>query len=263
MEKHKNASNLTSDPSISEIDGPQFLAAPEPPPVEMLLDQYFAAVECELHPPSNNLALDYDPFTEVIMADEGYYIDTDSHQVKLFAGVLSTNSNEMHIIKQLEDLQNGGHVELESAPLAIDTLESDSDIDATVPDVIAALQAMGLDDFDLDETDDIDEIFYTNLPQDHDWDPYESKTMFMLDLSDNLPRLRLSDDQLKMILWIMRECGTPNVPSFAALRKKQIGLARNMSIKTVMSPVAFWAPNRDFRSFLIPQPTTLRLFYSL
>ncbi|KAI0949190.1 hypothetical protein AcW1_008877 [Taiwanofungus camphoratus] len=32
---------------------------------------------------------------------------------------------------------------------------------------------------------------------------------------------------------------------------------------TVMSPVASWPPNRDFRSFLIPQPTTLRLSYSL
>ncbi|KAI0916437.1 hypothetical protein AcV7_010417 [Taiwanofungus camphoratus] len=32
---------------------------------------------------------------------------------------------------------------------------------------------------------------------------------------------------------------------------------------TVMSPVASWAPNRNFRSFLIPQPTTLRLSYSL
>ncbi|KAJ7772761.1 hypothetical protein B0H14DRAFT_3589979 [Mycena olivaceomarginata] len=42
----------------------------------------------------------------------------------------------------------------------------------------------------------------------------------MLDLLDNLPRLRLSDDQLKTLTWVMRECGTPDIPSFSALRKK-------------------------------------------
>ncbi|KAJ7820820.1 hypothetical protein B0H14DRAFT_3089221 [Mycena olivaceomarginata] len=36
--------------------------------------------------------------------------------------------------------------------------------------------------------------------------------MFMLDLLDNLPRLWLSDDHLKAIIWVMKECGTPNVP---------------------------------------------------
>ncbi|KAF8147592.1 hypothetical protein K438DRAFT_1910535 [Mycena galopus ATCC 62051] len=48
--------------------------------------------------------------------------------------------------------------------------------------------------------------------------------MFMLDMLDNLPRLRLSDDHLKAIIWVMKECGTPNVPSFYALRKMQAKL---------------------------------------
>jgi hypothetical protein len=56
--------------------------------------------------------------------------------------------------------------------------------------------------------------------------------MFMLDLLDNLPCLRLSDDQLKTIIWVMRECGTPNVPSFSALRKKQAQLTEAVHIKT-------------------------------
>jgi hypothetical protein len=56
--------------------------------------------------------------------------------------------------------------------------------------------------------------------------------MFMLDLLDNLPRLRLSDDHLKTILWVMRECGTPSVPSFSALRKMQARLTREVNIKT-------------------------------
>jgi hypothetical protein len=52
--------------------------------------------------------------------------------------------------------------------------------------------------------------------------------MFMLDMLDNLPRLRLSDDHMKAIIWVMRECGTPDVPSFYALRKKQQELASQL-----------------------------------
>ncbi|KAJ6549107.1 hypothetical protein DFH09DRAFT_1262788 [Mycena vulgaris] len=55
--------------------------------------------------------------------------------------------------------------------------------------------------------------------------------MFMLDLLDNLPRLRLSDDHLKAIIWVMKECGTPNVPSFYALRKMQAKLTRDVGLK--------------------------------
>jgi hypothetical protein len=56
--------------------------------------------------------------------------------------------------------------------------------------------------------------------------------MFMLDLLDNLPQLRLSDDHLKTIMWIMRECGTPNVPSFSALHKKQAELTHEVNLTT-------------------------------
>jgi hypothetical protein len=58
--------------------------------------------------------------------------------------------------------------------------------------------------------------------------------MFMLDLLDNLPRLRLSDDHMKTILWIMKECKTPNVPSFSALRKKQATLTHEVNISPRM-----------------------------
>jgi hypothetical protein len=55
----------------------------------------------------------------------------------------------------------------------------------------------------------------------------------MLDLLDNLPRLRLSDDHLKAIIWVMRECGTPNVPTFSRLRKLQAKLTRDAKLDTV------------------------------
>lgn len=54
--------------------------------------------------------------------------------------------------------------------------------------------------------------------------------MFLLDLLDSLPRLRLSDDQMKAIIWVMRECGTPQVPAFSALRRKQKMLAAEVGL---------------------------------
>ncbi|KAJ7442085.1 hypothetical protein B0H11DRAFT_1749386 [Mycena galericulata] len=45
--------------------------------------------------------------------------------------------------------------------------------------------------------------------------------MCYLDILDNLPRLRLSSSQFKMILWIMKECGAKDVPSFNAFRSMQ------------------------------------------
>lgn len=75
--------------------------------------------------------------------------------------------------------------------------------------------------------------------------------MFMLDLLDNLPRLRLSDDQLKAFIWVMRECGTPNVPSFKALRKFQDEQSREVGIESEMHVSALG--NRFFTN----QPHTL------
>lgn len=46
----------------------------------------------------------------------------------------------------------------------------------------------------------------------------------LLDILDNLPRLRMSSNQFKMILWLLKEAGVPHVPSYASFRKMQAGL---------------------------------------
>jgi hypothetical protein len=48
--------------------------------------------------------------------------------------------------------------------------------------------------------------------------------MMLLDILDNLPRLRMSSNQLRMILWILKESGVNNVPSYDAFRKLQNNL---------------------------------------
>jgi hypothetical protein len=56
--------------------------------------------------------------------------------------------------------------------------------------------------------------------------------MFLLDLLDSMPHLRLSTDQLKFVLWMLHELGVQNVPSLKSLRKVQERLRRLVGIET-------------------------------
>ena len=55
--------------------------------------------------------------------------------------------------------------------------------------------------------------------------------LFLLDLLDSLPRLRLSDSQFEAILFVMKQVGGQNVPSLKTLRRLQQRL-RSMSVPT-------------------------------
>jgi len=46
----------------------------------------------------------------------------------------------------------------------------------------------------------------------------------LLDIVDNLPRLRLSSSQFKIILWLLKQCHIPDVPSYDSFHKLQSSL---------------------------------------
>jgi len=48
----------------------------------------------------------------------------------------------------------------------------------------------------------------------------------MLDIIDNLPRLRMSSNLFRMVLWVLKETGLSNVPSYEAFRKLQTDLRK-------------------------------------
>ncbi|KAL1758460.1 hypothetical protein FB107DRAFT_271880 [Schizophyllum commune] len=54
-----------------------------------------------------------------------------------------------------------------------------------------------------------------------EWKPYPNKTTMLLDIIDNLPRLRMSSNQLRIILWLLKECGVGQVPSYDKFRETQ------------------------------------------
>lgn len=59
--------------------------------------------------------------------------------------------------------------------------------------------------------------------------------MCFLDILDNLPQLCLSSSQLKIMLWIMRECGARDVPSFKAFRAMQSHIRKLSGVSVAAS----------------------------
>ncbi|KAL1683065.1 hypothetical protein EV122DRAFT_202246, partial [Schizophyllum commune] len=70
--------------------------------------------------------------------------------------------------------------------------------------------------------EDNDESGWTSgQPPPETWKPYPNKIGMLLDIIDNLPRLRMSSNQLRIILWLLKECGVQQVPSYDKFRDMQ------------------------------------------
>ncbi|KAJ7847525.1 hypothetical protein B0H13DRAFT_2255356 [Mycena leptocephala] len=94
----------------------------------------------------------------------------------------------------------------------------DDDEDDTLDNTINALKDLDLDN----EGDEInEETYFSNVPISHDYAPYPDKVSMLLDILDNLPRLRMSSNQLKMILWLLKECRIVNVLHMRPFEKMQ------------------------------------------
>ncbi|TFK22439.1 hypothetical protein FA15DRAFT_657497 [Coprinopsis marcescibilis] len=106
--------------------------------------------------------------------------------------------------------------------------EADDERDQGTEGLSSVLEAMQLlDRPEEDPSDQYDEATTYN----EEWAPYSSKAAsFQVHKEETLPRLRLSDDHLKAIIWTMHECGTPDVPSLSSLRKTQAKLTNAVGI---------------------------------
>ncbi|EEB97187.1 hypothetical protein MPER_03544 [Moniliophthora perniciosa FA553] len=67
--------------------------------------------------------------------------------------------------------------------------------------------------------------------------PYPNKTSCYLDILDNLPRLRFSEAQFKMVIWLLKNTGAEDVPSFHEFRKIQEHIRHLCSVR-VEEPVS-------------------------
>ncbi|TFY66993.1 hypothetical protein EVJ58_g1912 [Rhodofomes roseus] len=202
--------------SLAEVfDGPSALPPAFAEAVDSAEEPYFA--------PMND-----------VYAEGSLYVDREGHPIEITAG--NTTSINEQLRAQLADINTNertfgsGNQWGAAYPIGID-FEDQPEADATIPDVIASLDFQCEDDLDEDD-DEILSSLHSSHTDNQDWTPYGSKTMFMLNLLDNLPRLRMSDDHLKVFLWVMKECGTPDVPSFKQLRALQEKVKAEMNIKT-------------------------------
>ncbi|KAL0572680.1 hypothetical protein V5O48_009279 [Marasmius crinis-equi] len=71
------------------------------------------------------------------------------------------------------------------------------------------------------------------IPQDVQYYPYESKTMYLLDTIDNASRKRISSSVMQNFLWVLKESGVRDVPSLKRLRTCQEQLRKDTGIPSL------------------------------
>ena len=71
-----------------------------------------------------------------------------------------------------------------------------------------------------------------NDKEDDAWWPWPNKVFFFLDVLDHIPRVRISDRMLRLIMWLLKKCDVYGVPSFNELRACQQRLQGKHGITT-------------------------------
>ncbi|KAF8064464.1 hypothetical protein FPV67DRAFT_1672161 [Lyophyllum atratum] len=166
--------------------------------------------------------------------EDSHLVDADG-DILLFSAGEDTSVTDMRHRHQLETQLDDVNLAGENSLFTISDITAEMHLeteDSSVMQFVSRMQALGIESEEEDEDNED-----THMPDQREagrWSPHGSKTsdptqVFMLDLIDNLPRLRLSDDHLKAFMWVMRECGTPNVPSFSTLRKIQAALTKDFN----------------------------------
>ncbi|KAH7875341.1 uncharacterized protein C8R40DRAFT_1272362 [Lentinula edodes] len=97
--------------------------------------------------------------------------------------------------------------------------------DASETNIIEILHNLGFEDNELEGDDNLFNPAASSEPVGA-YAPYPSKLMMLLDVMDNLPRLRLSTTHFKLIIWLLKEAGVLNVPSYYAFRQMQSELQK-------------------------------------
>jgi hypothetical protein len=65
------------------------------------------------------------------------------------------------------------------------------------------------------------------------YEPYGSKMLFLLDWLNNMPCHRISSSLMKAILFVLREGGANNVPSFSHLQRTQVAIRETFAVDTL------------------------------
>ncbi|KDQ05921.1 hypothetical protein BOTBODRAFT_182090 [Botryobasidium botryosum FD-172 SS1] len=160
------------------------------------------------------------PLDDVEEDEDGHQYDENGEEILFSAGSIEDTARA-RLVHQLDEYGLWGEYE---------AFLADGEDDSDLANVMNSVREMGLEDeSDTDDDDDVD----PGVLKDSKWFPYPTKTMFVLDMMDSVPRRRFSSSQLELVMWAMRLTGSKDVPSFKKLRKVQAALRQKVGVPTM------------------------------